>query len=145
MAMVGWMQKYKVGWVCHHFTHHHSSDFLMPCKKAEPKKKQALGMKDTALSEIAVRSSARRAAARSATWGNKNILPMMAATPSVASSGMPQLTNNLLLTALTDDTTLMPAIAEASQDSAPVAMDMVTTSLASEEVQDSEIAILCGE
>jgi hypothetical protein len=70
---------------------------------------------------------------------------MMAAAPSVASSGMPQLTNDLLLTALTDDTTLMPATAEASQDSAPVAMDMVTTSLASEEVQDSEIAILCGE
>jgi hypothetical protein len=59
---------------------------------------------------------------------------MTAAAPSVASSGMPQLTNNLLLTALADDTTLMLAIAEASQDSAPVAMDVVTTSLASEEV-----------
>jgi hypothetical protein len=61
------MQKYKVRWMHCHFTHHHSSDFLMPCKKAEPKKKQALGMKEMALSEVAVRLSAWRAAARSAT------------------------------------------------------------------------------
>jgi hypothetical protein len=103
------MQKYKVGWVRHHFTHHHSSDFLMPCKKAEPKKKWALGMKEMALSKVAMRSSAQRA-----TQSNKNILPIMAAAPSVASSGMPQLTNDLLLTALADDTTLMPATAKAS-------------------------------
>jgi hypothetical protein len=64
---------------------------------------------------------------------------MMAAAASMASSGMSRLTNHLLLTALAGDT------AEASQDSASVTTDMVATSPASEEAQDSEVSILRGE
>jgi hypothetical protein len=68
----------------------------------------------------------------------------MVGTTSVAFLGMPCLTNHLLLTTLIGDTMPMLAAAEASQDVPSVAMNMVATSLASEEVQDSKVAILHG-
>jgi hypothetical protein len=68
----------------------------------------------------------------------------MVGAASVASLGMPRLTNHLLLTTLAGDTAPMLAAAEASQDVPSMATDMVATSLASEEVQDSEVAILRG-
>jgi hypothetical protein len=57
---------------------------------------------------------------------------------------MPCLTNHLLLTTLTGDTAPMLTAAEASQNVPSVATDMVATSPASKEVQDSEVAILYG-
>jgi hypothetical protein len=68
----------------------------------------------------------------------------MVGTASVASLGMPCLTNHLLLITLAGDTAPMLATAEASQDVPFMAMDMVATFPASEEVQDSRVAILCG-
>jgi hypothetical protein len=112
----------------------------MPYKKVGPKKKPVPGMKEMAVKEAGARSSAQRAAAgKRATRGKENVPPMMAAAASMASSGMSRLTNHLLLTALAGDT------AEASQDSASVTTDMVATSPASEEAQDSEVSILRGE
>jgi hypothetical protein len=68
----------------------------------------------------------------------------MVGAASVASLGMPCLTNYLLLTTLADDTVPMLAAAEASQDVPSAAMDMVATFPASKEVQDNEVAVLHG-
>jgi hypothetical protein len=68
----------------------------------------------------------------------------MVSTASVASLGMPHLTNHLLLTTLAGDTAPILATAKASQDVPSAATNMVATSPASKEVQDSEVAVLHG-